>query len=899
MNPYHESLISYYESTANSKKSKRIVSFEELKALILDDSFLAVNTSKLREILSSKGLESYQNAKKNLLPAVTVSGTFNPAQRNHETLIQHSGLIQVDFDKLSETGIIETLEKLKKDHHCFACFCSPSEKGVKGFFRCRAVENDTEHKKIFSALDEYLFKRYEMRNDPSVKDVSRLCILCHDPNFYHNPDAIVFDDSQYEVKQPIKRKSEPQPITIPAPRNDAEKYALEVLQTACKNIETAIDGERHITRRNNARTLGGYVSQNQLDSDFFLNALLQSALRNTDSPSNAEKTIRGAFEHGKTSPIAVKPIEQEDLSGIQESVNRMRHKQKSEPQSIQSIQPIRPENEDDEQEKIPDLLEFPRGIFPLEIESYLEKVTASLNLNYSSGASCFLASLSFACGSYYQARLTKTWKGKPCLWVGLVGDSGIGKSPLLSLTGFGFMKRWEKDQETKFKSYIHAYKEQNEDTLTPCPRCLGTGEFPSRKDHGSGLEKCLPVSKNGCGGHGYIKASDFDKVFNFAKDYIENADYLEKMEAIRKEVKGIRIVTTPTGSFEMTGDEKPIPQKPYRPRFGTDNATMEAIIQKHSKHPIGFGYFADELRVFILGLDAFSRVKGLAQVLMTSLKTSLDPVTTDRIDKNDEEDSRTIRIPHVPLCGGLQFHFLDGLLKDTEKQEEGFIARFLFCLIEERVAFLGSEDSENFTDKLTRNEELKLENILTRFLNDRLPYYPTPENSFNPPKPEPIVFDLELDAKPLVHAFNDHLTRKKMEAEKSIGLAYPKLKGEMAGIAVLLHRLWIAENFLDERTAPKIQKETIQKAIEVTRYFERNLEVCYSRVFQSEENKKKQKVFDAIKALGGRAKHEQIKDKLRRAFGGKRALGKYIETMVQKNELIETHEGKEKFLYRP
>ena len=67
---------------------------------------------------------------KKLLPAICFSGTFN--KRTDSSLIQHSGLICLDFDGYDKSKeLLQDKESLSKNKYVFSVFISPSGNGLK------------------------------------------------------------------------------------------------------------------------------------------------------------------------------------------------------------------------------------------------------------------------------------------------------------------------------------------------------------------------------------------------------------------------------------------------------------------------------------------------------------------------------------------------------------------------------------------------------------------------------------------------------------------------------------------------------------------------------------------------------------------------------------------------
>lgn len=133
---------------------------------------------KLRALRASDG-NAYQLEKRKL-PAFLISGTA--ASRTEP--LTHSGLLQVDMDKLD--GTLETVrEKVKSDPHVAFGFVSPSGDGLKLGLRI----DGTRHLESFEAARDYFRQTYGVAIDPAVKDRLRLCFVSHDPDLWTNDNA--------------------------------------------------------------------------------------------------------------------------------------------------------------------------------------------------------------------------------------------------------------------------------------------------------------------------------------------------------------------------------------------------------------------------------------------------------------------------------------------------------------------------------------------------------------------------------------------------------------------------------------------------------------------------------------------------------------------------------------
>ena len=77
----------------------------------------------VKEIRNTKDKEQ-RNTLKKRLPAICFSGKFN--KRNDSSLIEHGGLICLDFDGYEKKKILlDHKEKLTRDQYVYSCFISP------------------------------------------------------------------------------------------------------------------------------------------------------------------------------------------------------------------------------------------------------------------------------------------------------------------------------------------------------------------------------------------------------------------------------------------------------------------------------------------------------------------------------------------------------------------------------------------------------------------------------------------------------------------------------------------------------------------------------------------------------------------------------------------------------
>lgn len=137
-------------------------------------------TERLRSLREAKQARMYKVAN---FDYCTFSGLFD--SRSDKALIQHSGLLCLDFDHLQNINSIRT--QLLEDE-CFdtqLLFRSPSGDGLKWVVGINNLQ--MPHADYFRAVANYILHAYGIEVDKSGKDISRACFLPHDPNCFINP----------------------------------------------------------------------------------------------------------------------------------------------------------------------------------------------------------------------------------------------------------------------------------------------------------------------------------------------------------------------------------------------------------------------------------------------------------------------------------------------------------------------------------------------------------------------------------------------------------------------------------------------------------------------------------------------------------------------------------------
>ena len=159
--------------------------------------------AELQKLVNSDNLDEYNNKKKSLL-AFTPSGRFIGG-RKMQYFKEYSGLIILDFDKLTENHLALLSEQIPKIPYTFAFFKSPSGNGCKVLVKVDSKKED--HLQAFNQVRLYYENTLALQVDPSGKDITRLCFFSYDPNLFHHPNATVFPvRSLSEAEVPVTTK---------------------------------------------------------------------------------------------------------------------------------------------------------------------------------------------------------------------------------------------------------------------------------------------------------------------------------------------------------------------------------------------------------------------------------------------------------------------------------------------------------------------------------------------------------------------------------------------------------------------------------------------------------------------------------------------------------------------
>ncbi|MEN8858227.1 MAG: BT4734/BF3469 family protein [Flavobacteriaceae bacterium] len=174
--------ISNYRN-CKARSEEKVSIFSILSRIKFGDYSEIIN--KLRE---TKDKEEIKNIKSSNIPAFTFSVNCNGAHRQ-DNINEYLGIICLDYDDIANPAELRDL--VSKIDTTMAAFISPRGRGVKVFIQTNSNQNN--HKETFEMVDSFYYDITNQMSDPSVKDLTRLCLVSYDQETYINEDFKVFD----------------------------------------------------------------------------------------------------------------------------------------------------------------------------------------------------------------------------------------------------------------------------------------------------------------------------------------------------------------------------------------------------------------------------------------------------------------------------------------------------------------------------------------------------------------------------------------------------------------------------------------------------------------------------------------------------------------------------------
>jgi hypothetical protein len=266
--------ISVFKDLLKSKDVPYIVDLEKIIQRIKVGKSIAI-IDKVRKAPNKKDADLI----KQKLPCILFAGEFS--ERNGNSLVNHSGLMCVDFDKYENEQVMrEHRAILESNPHFLLLFTSPSGNGIKGVVKIPNANKET-HPKYFTAFQkEFDFDYW----DKSCSNVDRVCYESYDPDIYVNYDAIEFAPNLIDVGYKVSEKTPLIPIT------DEDKIIERIMAFDWK--KDFVEGERNAFIFDLAGMFCEYgVSQTTAE-----NYIINNVVIGDFSEAEAKTTIKSAYK---------------------------------------------------------------------------------------------------------------------------------------------------------------------------------------------------------------------------------------------------------------------------------------------------------------------------------------------------------------------------------------------------------------------------------------------------------------------------------------------------------------------------------------------------------------------------------------------------------------------------
>ena len=222
-----------YQVTIFSSIKDTDTPFHRNVGLILDRIRSGSSKDLIKRIRAEKNKQERNDLKK-LLPAICFSGIFN--KRTDASLMQHSGLICLDFDGYQKTkDLTDDKERLSKNKYVYSVFISPSGNGLKVLVKIPADQDN--HINYFNSLEKHFNSPYF---DKTSKNVSRVCYESYDALIFVNENSSIWntiEDLEYTEVSKIKDK-----LTIPI---TDENKVVDILVKWWMKKYPMVEGQRN------------------------------------------------------------------------------------------------------------------------------------------------------------------------------------------------------------------------------------------------------------------------------------------------------------------------------------------------------------------------------------------------------------------------------------------------------------------------------------------------------------------------------------------------------------------------------------------------------------------------------------------------------------------------------
>lgn len=274
-------------------------------------------------------------------------------------------------------------------------------------------------------------------------------------------------------------------------------------------------------------------------------------------------------------------------------------------------------------------------------------------------------------------------------------------------------------------------------------------------------------------------------------------------------------------------------RRPSMPRLTADDVTMEKLTTLMAENRGRIALFSDEGTIFGILAGRYSEGKSCYEKVLQAYSGT--QIQSDRVGRGHERVER----PALTMCLAIQPDVLNSIIEIPGVRERGLLSRFLYAVPPSHV---GSRvfDKPGVSASVRDSYNLHVRTILQ--MEER-----EDENG------ELIPFEIHLDD--FGRALITDLRREMEPRLREDGDLFPivdwcsKAHGALLRIAGLLHIAWSAEPGKAE-IPPKMSLETLERALEVMKYFRDHALAAYGLMGADPAAKEGERILKWIRSEG-------------------------------------------------
>jgi len=348
--------------------------------------------AKINEINMLPEGSKEQEQMKRTLTGIIWQGTFK--KRENNGLIEHSGLIACDFDKIPDDKWNEYRDILMSCPHVYALFRSPRRKGLKAIFRIPKCDQDT-HRYYARGL-RYYFEGYSCYDH--YEDVARLCYASHDPDIYFNPDATEFTQ-------------------LIVPETTSERPVISGTSVSHKEFFDIISGWVRYKK---------HSAYTNLNKHKYIVAILMGCNR-----AGIPRDIACEMTYVHCMALTtdkVDKVPKGDFEYRAQNVYKLYADQFGSRPMVRSVAPVTIIEPELVVTQPVSKVSFPVDVLPMDLVLYIDELNASLNYSKDFLAISAMWTLATVNGNKYKLKVKNGWVAPTIFWFAVVGEPGTMKS---------------------------------------------------------------------------------------------------------------------------------------------------------------------------------------------------------------------------------------------------------------------------------------------------------------------------------------------------------------------------------------------------------------------------------------------------------------------------------------